>query len=320
MSSSGKGAGAAPNYSGAAGQDAANSQANTSAQTAQNRPNQTNQFGTTSTWGVDANGNPTQMSQFGGQVGQAAGMLQGQMTDALGKPLGTGDDARKAATDASYAYSKSRLDPRFAQQKSQMDADLANSGAGQAAQDTAHGNFNRDQNDAYMGAEANAQQLGTNAQQVTFNQNLQSREAPMNELGAFGQMFGGQSGFNAAGRADTSNYLQALGLQGNYNLQNADQQNQAWGGLAQGVLGAAGKALTPAAAASDERVKDDIHRHSEQEVLPGVPLATFRYKGSKKKMAGVIAQDVEKAGHGHMVKQGKDGIKRVHPSLKPFAL
>ena len=52
--------------------------------------------------------------------------------------------------------------------------------------------------------------------------------------------------------------------------------------------------------------------------LPGVPWATFRYKGdpSRQRYRGVIAQDVEAAGYGHLVVE-INGIKHVRVDLAP---
>lgn len=78
-----------------------------------------------------------------------------------------------------------------------------------------------------------------------------------------------------------------------------------------GLISAAGSAAMMAL--SDKRFKTDIEREDE-EALPGVPKATFKYKGSDQEMEGVIAQDVEKV-RPDLVAKDEDGMRYVHPML-----
>ena len=314
----GKGAGAPPNYQGAAQAQAASSGAAVGAQTRANRPDQTNAFGTTSSWTQGPDGQWVQQNRFGGDVGDLSHILGGAARTAAATPLGTGDSARQEATDASMAYARSQMDPQFARRQESLDAQLANQGLSptdQAAQ-VEQDQLGRERESAYLGAQANAQQVGTQAQQVTFGENLAAHQLPLQQLESLGAL-GQQSGFVGAGQADPAQLLQAAQLLGNYQLGNSGQQMQAWGSGLQGILGAGG-ALGAAAILSDERAKADVRRSPDEEVLPGVPLATFRYKGSRRRLAGVIAQDVERAGHHHLVGE-MAGVKVVHPSLRPFS-
>lgn len=65
---------------------------------------------------------------------------------------------------------------------------------------------------------------------------------------------------------------------------------------------------------SDERLKRNVERHSD-EVIDGVPRATFEYRAAPGiEMEGVIAQDVERE-HPELVGRTADGIRYVHPAL-----
>jgi hypothetical protein len=55
----------------------------------------------------------------------------------------------------------------------------------------------------------------------------------------------------------------------------------------------------------------------EEEALPGVKFATFRYRDDlTRKYKGVIAQDLEAAGNGYLVTE-IDGVKHVPHFLAP---
>ena len=142
------------------------------------------------------------------------------------------------------------------------------------------------------------------------------------QAGLLGQM---QQGANAQQGVQTA----ALGTAGQLqNTQNANQiqntlgtnqinagvesQNAATNAaMVGGLMNAAGGAM----AMSDERVKTNIHRQ-QTEALPGVPEATFRYRGVPGQWRGVIAQDVQEE-RPDLVGEGPDGYLRVDPSLAP---
>lgn len=239
----GKSAPPPPDYTGAAEAQGKSSQANIAQQTAANRPNQNTPFAS-SQWVQGPDGQWHQTTGFTGQLGDAANGLQGQIAQNFGQPMMTGDAARNQAISATYDQMASRLNPQFQQGQSQLDAQLANQGLspGSAAYRQAESQFARNKNDAFQGAANNAVQQGLQAQNLTFNQNLAARNAPLQELqGVAG--FLGMPGFQGAGAADPTQYLAAaLGL-GNYNLQNAQMQNQALVGLFSGLGSLAGGGL-----------------------------------------------------------------------------
>jgi hypothetical protein len=318
-----------PDYVGAAGAQGASGVANIGAQTGANRPDQSTDFAS-SQWTQGPDGQWQQHLGLTGEMAGLSGELQNNAFGAEQGPmfgnLGSLGDGQQAI-DASYNQAKSRLDPQWAQSKDNLDTQLANQGldpnapgAGQRAE----GNFDRARTDAYQTAENNAVQQGIAQQGMQLQQrgqlageDIAGRQVPMQQLQ---QLLGfeGMPQFVGAGAAPATPYLGAMQGQGNYQLGQADQNNQLMGGFGQFVGAGLGAGF---GAASDERVKEDVHREG-REVLPGVPSATFRYKGDKKrqKYRGVIAQDVERAGHGHLVREGADGVKRVDASLRPFAL
>lgn len=252
----GKSAGAAPNFQGLAGQQGQDSQTNVNTQTQQNRPDINTPFGTQS-WTTGPDGQPVLNSGFSGPLaGGAAGAAQ-QAGDALSNPLDPslfgpvmdGNAAREQAINASYGASTSRLDPRFEQGENRLRSRLMaqgldpNSEAGRTANDQ----FGRDKNDAYGQAMNQAILAGDQASNTVFGQNLAShqqqlsdalrrRGQPLQDVLALSGLSNQMPGFNTAGQAQTAPWLQAGMAQGDYNLQNARDQNNMWGSIA-GSLG-----------------------------------------------------------------------------------
>lgn len=240
----------APDYNGAAQRQFDSNQQTWQQQQAANRPDQTNAFGTTSQWSQGPDGSYSQQTQLGGQLGQYASGLQGQL-DGSWKPgqVMDGNAARDQAIQGAYGQATSRLDPQFRQREESQRAQLAAQGlsAGDAAFDNQMGNFGRDRNDAYTSAMASAIAQGTSAGNSAFQNNLAAHQQttadhqlPLQGLAALNQ-FTGQQGFQAAGQAQGLQALPAAQAQGNYQLQQ-QQQDAAnaggfWGGL--GSLGGA---------------------------------------------------------------------------------
>ena len=332
----GKSGGPAPDYKGAAGQTQDASQQAIGQQTQSNRPDQNNGLAS-SHWTQGPNGQWSQSSSFNDPGMQNAyGQLGQQAADSLGKPLDysqfgkldNGSDAFRQTSNAAYGQSASRLDPQWDQRQEQERAQLASQGldpSSQAYQREMDG-FSRQRNDAYQGAQNNAFMTGSQAQANTFGENMGARQQGINEmmqrrnapLQGLQQMQGlmGQQGFQGAGAWNPGQYLQAAGMQGDYQLGQADTQNKLMGSALSGAGGMVASAL-PALLLSDERTKTNIERH-DTEAIPGVPQATFEYRHEPgKKRHGVIAQDLEKV-RPDLVKTGPDGLKRV-PNRPPFA-
>ncbi|WP_242394855.1 hypothetical protein [Anaeromyxobacter oryzisoli] len=207
--SKGKGGSApsAPNFQQMAQLQAQSSQQATNAQTQANRPSQYSPFAS-SYWTQGPNGEWSQRTALSGGLGAGAQNLESQI-GAQGA-IGTGDEARKSATDAYYKQATSRLDPEWSQREEATRAQLANQGLdpGSEAYDNAMGNLERARNDAYSSAENQAQTAGNQAQALTFGENLQSQMAPYQQLGAL-QGLTQQNGFSQAGAAQPTQYLPA---------------------------------------------------------------------------------------------------------------
>ena len=291
----------APDYKGAAAGDL-NSQ----------RPNQNTGTGSIG-WSQDPKtGQWTQTSSLNGALSGAQGDASSQYAANLKTKMDDGVAARDKATSQVYSAEAAQLDPQWRLKNQQSDAQLANQGLDptSAASRAQHTQMSQDQNQAYSQARSNAEQIGNQAQQITYGENLQSRELPMQELQG---MLGLE---NQQGYQGTPEQLTAAMGQGNYGLAANQQNNALAGSIGSGIGSMAGAAM---GAMSDERVKENIERR-EEEAIPGVPMATWEYKGQPgQKYAGVIAQDLEKVAPKH-VQEDEQGLKHVSPTFQPFAL
>jgi hypothetical protein len=206
-------------YQDAAAQQAASSQANVAAQTAANRPNQTNAFGASTQWTHNPDGSWTQSQNLSPEMQGIMGGLGQQMRDAYSQPFDNGSAARQQAIDSAYGQATSRLNPQWDQRQEQMSAQLANQGLdpNSEAFRTALRQFGQDRNDAYSSAMNGAIGQGNQAQALTFAQNMAARNMPGQEMSAL-QGFLSMPQFVGAGAADPLNALGAAAMQGNYNL------------------------------------------------------------------------------------------------------
>lgn len=234
----GKNAPAAPDFQNQAAADANAAQANINAQTAANRPDQTTPFGY-SNWTQNPDGSWTQNAGFGGQLGAASGLLQGQMMDAFGKPMLTGNQARDQAIQAAYGQATSRLDPQWAQREAGLRTQLINQGLDPTSEafKTEMQNFNLGRNDAYSSAMNSAIGQGTQAGAALFDQNMAARNMPLQNLLAM-QGFLNMPGFQGAGAARGPDSLGAAQLQYGAEQDAFNQKNQWWRDLISGGVNA----------------------------------------------------------------------------------
>jgi hypothetical protein len=255
-----KSAGPPPDYAGAAQTDQASSQQVTNQQTQQNRPTINTPFGVQS-WSTGPDGQPVLNTGLGGALGGGANAVNQQAADALSNPLDAslfgpvagGDAARNQAITANYDSAASRLNPQFRTGENALMTRLKAQGidpgseAGRAALDQ----FGRNKNDAYGQAMNSAISSGTEAGQAVFGQNLQAhqqalsdalrrRSQPLSEAQQLAGLANNAPGFNQAGAANPLQSLQAANMQGQYGLQDSQQQNQAWGDFAQALTGLLG--------------------------------------------------------------------------------
>ena len=324
-----KSAGQAPDFQGATTQTADASKQNVDTQTQQNRANTQDPF-SSQTWTTDASGRPVLSQGLAGGLGSAATGLESQAGSALSQGLdpslfqsvGTGDNARNQAISGAYNQATSRLNPQFAASNEQLQSQLAAQGLDPNSQAyrTATLQAQQGQNDAYSsamnGAIAQGTQAGTAdlqnniaAQQNDIANALRQRDTPLSELQSLQGFTNQQPSYNAAGIAQTPDYVGAATQLGQYNLANAGQAQQLEGD----AIGAAGQVLGGAASIAskcDERAKVGVIR-LPIEAEPGVPYAIFAYREDPaQKYLGVIAQDLEKVAP-ERVFVGDDGFKRV---------
>lgn len=165
-------------------------------QTAANRPNQSNPFGST-TWDPT---HQTQTTSFGAGLQPTADSLMGQFANANSTPLDNGESARKAATDSLYSQATSRLDPMWQQREQSTNAGLANQGLDPGSEAGARqlDVLGRARNDAYTSAENSAVAGGATAASQQQQLDLNSRAAPLQGLSGLRSLLGmpayGQAG------------------------------------------------------------------------------------------------------------------------------
>lgn len=309
-------------------------------QTQANRPNQSTPFAS-SQWTRGPNGEWQQNVSLNGQLGQSAIAAQNQLAEQMRQPLdfstlqelGTGESARQQASDAAYRQASSRLDPQFQEMEDRNRTRLLNQGLaeGSEAYNKAMDRLATQRTDAYNQANFSAIREGTAAGQTLFGQNLAARQQgiqellrarsqPMQDLG-FLQSLTPMPGFQGAGLGQADNLLGAAGMADAAAFRRWQAQQQAMADLYGGLTDLAGTGASLAMFASDERVKTSLERHDE-EVLPGVPLATFRYRegyGPEGLHAGVVAQDLQKV-QPEAVHEGRDGILYVGEDFAPVKI
>lgn len=309
-------------------------------QTQANRPNQSTPFAS-SQWTRGPDGQWQQNVSLNGQLGSSAIAAQNQLAEQMRQPLdfgklpelGTGESARQQASDAAYRQAASRLDPQFQQMEDRNRARLLNQGLaeGSEAYNRAMDRLSQQRNDAYNQANFSAIREGTAAGSALFNQNLagrqqaiqellRARQQPMQELG-FLQSLTSMPGFSQAGMAQAPNLLGAMTAQDQANLLRYQMGQQGRADAIGGITDLIGTLGPIAMMASDERVKTGLERH-EEEVLPGVPLATFRYTpeiGMPGLYAGVVAQDLQQVRPDAVI-SGEDGTLYVGPEFFPVKI
>lgn len=251
-------------------------------------------------------------AQMGTQqnLSQLAQGMSGGVADALSQPFSYGGiaaapDYRTAMNDAisaNYNQATSRLDPQWDTREEQARTRLMNQGLdpGSEAYTAAMGDLGRQRNDAYSSAMANAITQGNQTAQTQFGIGMQGRQQalseyerqraqPLNELQAL--LAGQQVGMPTFPDTAAAGSYQGAGQQQYQALMNAWNANQAQNQAKQQGMLSLGAGLF--SMFSDERMKEDIER-LPVEALPGVPFASWRWKGTGRIGIGVIAQDLEK--------------------------
>lgn len=204
----GKAAPSPSNYTGAANQQAAASQANVNQQTQANRPDV--QGATQSQqWTQGPDGRWT-LTQGYGAAQPLADTLQQQSLDALGQPLDNGTAARNQTIDESYRAATSRLDPEWQQREQLAGSELANMGIdpNSAAAQARRRELSNARTDAYSQAHAAAVREGNAAGSDVFRNNLAARNNPLAQLLALANSSRAPN-FNSAGVAQSPELLSA---------------------------------------------------------------------------------------------------------------
>lgn len=209
----------------------------------------------------------------------------------IGELLGQPVDLSNEATEARlYELGSKRLDPRFAQEEEALRTRLVNQGLrpGTAAFDAEMRNFTQGRNDAY-----NSLLLQGRGQAV--QEALTARNQPINEITAL--LSGSQvSQPNFINTPQTqlagTDYQGAVYASHNAALQAAQMKSQSQNAMMGGLFGLAGTLGSAAFKFSDRRLKEDIERVGTLD--NGLPVYSYRYKGSDQTEIGVMAQDVRK--------------------------
>lgn len=294
-------------------------------QTVANRPEQVTPWGTTiwenlgdDRWSQTVSLPEDQQRALDAQNALAAGRselalgLLGRAEEDLGQPLdwqdlgvnpvSTASDARQSAEDALYGRATSRLDPFWEQRREQTETQLWNQGLrpGDEAYDTAMGNMERAEADAYEQARMGAIAGGGAEAQRDFGMDMQRRQqaiaellrkrsSTLNEMSALssGQQVGTPQmpSFSQQGAASAPN-LQGAASEANrqawerYNADEASKQSF-WSGLT-GVAGAALPFFF-----SDRRLKSDIMQVGH--TPGGQPVYKYRIFGREE--IGVMADE-----------------------------
>lgn len=211
---------APPDFIGAAKQQGTENRATNAAQTAANRPNQTNAFGAGVQWTQAPDGSWQQSQSFGnGGLGQFAQGAQAQLGQTQPFDLGQFGQVQdgSAAADEAYTQATARLNPEWQQRETQMRSRLANQGLdpnSEAARGASR-QFEQGRNDAYGQARAQSFALGDSvfrnnmmARQQMIAEALRQRGMPLEDLQR-AQGLLSQQPFGMAGAAQPTPYYAA---------------------------------------------------------------------------------------------------------------
>jgi hypothetical protein len=257
-----------------------------------------------------------ELGQMTQQAGLTRGLMQQLSPEQAGVVQGFDEEAQRA-----YAASQ-RISPQE-QRGYQQTAREAASAAGRLGGNAAIASEVMGREDVFARKRAEAAQAGQNAYNVaerfytqpglglfgsTPLSYQQGQQFINTGLGAIGsgtpQLFDTSVGLNL-GAAQRSNQLAAASA----NAQAKAAHNAAIYGAIGKAIGAAGE--IGAAKASDLRLKTDIKKVGVTE--SGLPVYTYKYKGSNVTEMGVMAQDVEEVFPEAVVEI--NGFKAVHYNL-----
>lgn len=209
----------------------------------------------------------------------------------IGGILGTNVDLSNEAVEGRLMeLGSKRLDPRFAREEEALRTRLVNQGLrpGTAAFDAEMSNFSQGRNDAYN-------QLALQGRGQAVQEILTERNQPLNEISALmsGSQVSAPNFINTPqSQVGGTDYQGAVynSYQGQMDAykQKVASNNAMMGGL----FGLAGTIGTAGLKYSDRRLKTDVEKVGTLD--NGLPVYSYRYKGSDAPEIGVMAQDVRK--------------------------
>lgn len=225
--------------------------------------------------------------------------LNGQAQSVVDNTLGTLSQPFSMDTNAIESHlmdlSSARVNPQLEQRRASTEQSLMNRGVrpGTEAYKRAMEAVTQGENDQWN-------QLALGGRNQAISELLQGRNQPLNEMNAMlsGNQINAQT--PQAGVAPTD----YMGLVGNKYAADSKQYGDMWNGIGQ-LAGAAGGWMF-----SDERLKTDIHATGER-TEDGIPIKSYRYKGSPMMHLGVIAQEAKQK-RPDAVRRGPGGFMMVN--------
>lgn len=265
-----------------------------------NMVDQSNPFGSTTykQIGTNPDGTP-KFAQTNGVSSQFQPVVD-NAASALSTPFDGSNDATEARL---IELGQKRLDPLLSRRRESSEQNLFNRGVrpGSEAYKNGMGDVTAGENDAY-------DQLILSGHNQAISDALMQRNQPIAEAQAIAGLGANNPATPQAGIAP----VDYSGLVSN----NYNAQTQQYGDMWSGIGNLAGTAFGGWAGNgfklpkfSDERLKTDIHSTGEQ-TPDGIPIKSYRYKGSPLMQLGVIAQDAKKK-RPDAVKRGPGGFLMV---------
>lgn len=187
------------------------------------------------------------------------------------------------AADWSYDLASSRILPQQARNEEALRTRLVNAGLRPGTQA-----WNSEMERLTQANTDQLNQLALTGRGQAFAEALATRNQPLNEITA---LLSGSQVSNPAQMSGPTPQAQVGGVDYSGLVQNQYQQQMAaHNATLGGLFGLAGQGLSMGMKFSDARLKEDIHRIGEAD--NGLPIYSYRYKGSDTPEIGFMAQDV----------------------------
>lgn len=242
--------------------------------------------------------------------------------DQFGNYVGLSGDPNEMREQA-YGRMSSLYAPQREQDRSRLETQLSNQGIQRGTR--AWENAMRSQSDAEMrqdmqimqgsmaeaqgqlGMETTAANYANNLRQMQIAEMLQQRQTPLNELNALltGQQVSQPQmpGFQSAGRAETTQYMEAGKAQAQHEMDIYNTEQASKDALTSGLMNMGSSAMMMC----DIRVKRNLEHIGYYD--DGIPCYAFQYNWGEEWFVGPVAQEVERTRPELVVEI--DGIKHV---------